>query len=298
LLHFSYLDPSKLGSKDRRTLLDYILAEAPQGRAVEFRERMVYESNRAFKQLLQRVLEIKARGLVPVLALDLDRVLFFWLGRDIAILKHYDQVRGTKYFQKLKRAGPLTRYRLKEFLYLHLEPQISDYEIFVRVYKDVNNFYFRNSWREEFMVQDLVNHDLIRRLEPLFRAGAQPLYLTSRMGWVKQATLRSLQASGLPEGDLILNEERASAAVFKVAQLEQYITEHPEVEIVGVLDDQRGNIEALQEKFPTQLHWRVHTRIGPRGELRSYLSNEAGVEHRVHGTRPKCDVLLLDAAGY
>jgi homoserine trans-succinylase len=80
----------------------------------------------------------------------LDNTLFESSSRVLAILQRYDEVSKTHYFDGLTLTDlPISDF--KEFLYLHLMKQVSEFTELMELVEHISTFLQMNEWEYEFV---------------------------------------------------------------------------------------------------------------------------------------------------
>lgn len=274
--HVPFIDPSHLAEKDPRSLLEFLEVEwKDQVVTTNYRWARVESSDKAFSDLLVAAKAVSAEGFRPVLAIDLDGVLFEMHWRDLAVLKEFDSLNNTSYFrdtsvQDLERHSSLT-----EFLFHWLPAQISDPKALVKLAAEAKEFVEKNLWSENLNFQEHANEDLIRRLQSLFQAGVHPIFITGRSHFMAERTRQDLSRMGFGQAEVFFDtHEEKSTRQYKSATLHQYIVEHPGHKVIGFLDDLSTNVNGIAETFPDILSFVVHSRR-QGDQVETFLSRDA-----------------------
>lgn len=261
LIQYPLANPDDLDKADKLTLLEYL-----ESLNVYADDETIYRiqepefSSEAFADLLARTKDAVKQEKVPILALDLDGVLFITESRKVKILKAFDLVHGTDWFKHLTVKN-LLGFKTKEFLYFYLETQITNSKDLLVTVDRVNDFYVRHIMSEEFVAQDDVNIDLVRQLAPLFAAGAKPLYITARTENLKTVSIQAIQRAGLPAGPIQMGgTKKTNTAQTKAMQIKLFHDDSNGSVVIGFLDNDRSNVNEMSGAFPDFPSYRVFIR--------------------------------------
>lgn len=284
LPHLSYLDPSALKKEDKQTLQD-LMVKTKRPLTRTYREAKIPESEQVFKEILKKVKAIKTAGGVPVVVLDLDGVFFLGLASRFEILKRYDRDNGTDFFSDLK-IEDLQERDVKDLVYLAVQKKIETPKEVIATADKVIDFFMSLLSSEVYYHHLELNSDLVRRLKPIFAAGAVPFYLTARGPYLTKLTQKALEEAGLPRGELVMMQERGNVSEYKLQELQKYMKANSssQHQIVSFLDDNRGTVTAIQKGLPEIASYRVLTRRNG-SSWETFLAEKDGLEHRVLGTR-------------
>lgn len=149
---------------------------------------------KALERVLERVLETRASGEVPVVVFDLDDTLFSTKNRHLRILKEFAGSRGNGARALADVPPSALRYSIAETA---RAAGVTDEALL----KDLQAF-----WSERFFADAYLGADAPVPGAPAFvlsvlEAGGVVVYLTGRDETMREGTLRALERSGFPAPD-------------------------------------------------------------------------------------------------
>jgi phosphoglycolate phosphatase-like HAD superfamily hydrolase len=253
---FHFINPSVLQSSDSSSLIEFLHAQWLESQVVGSTEsvRPLYQDSAQHN--LQIELEIydaikaaKRARKKPVVVVDLDNTLFESSSRVLAILQRYDEVSKTNYFVGLTLADlPIGDF--KEFLYMHLMKQVSDFTELMELVEHICIFLQMNEWEYDFVSGMEAQPEMVQLLKAIEKQGAEVFFLTSRRQYQARATEESLRRLGL-RGNVTYytDDETSSVAEWKTTSVLDWIEYFKDLRIVGFLDNETATINRLRKEL-------------------------------------------------
>jgi hypothetical protein len=186
---FHFINPSVLRSSDSSSLIEFLHAQWLESQVDGSTESVLPLYRDSAQHNLQIEIEIydaikaaKRARKKPVLVVDLDNTLFESSSRVLAILQRYDEVSKTHYFDGLTLTDlPISDF--KEFLYLHLMKQVSEFTELMELVEHISTFLQMNEWEYEFVSGMAAQPEMVQFLKAMEKEGAEVVfpYLSSRV---------------------------------------------------------------------------------------------------------------------
>jgi hypothetical protein len=207
------------------------------------------------------IAKAKARGQQPVVAMDLDDTLFFHSTRIAALLKQYDDINGTSYFEDLhySEVPSETGKALKGYLRAKLGKTVGD---------RVAAFVLKARRTPEATFFDEPNPLTAALAMRWKKAGATIIYITGRLVEDDGASHEVIEREGLPLDWLKLRPSKQDPIPeFKLGALEEYLAAHPRAVAIAFLDDSAENVQMIHAAMPSVLVYRAKLSRDPANRV-------------------------------
>lgn len=204
---------------------------------------------KALERVLERVLETRASGEVPVVVFDLDDTLFSTQNRHLRILGEFAASRAGG-AQALASLPPgALRYSIKDTA---RAAGVTDEALL----RDLQAFWFERFFADEYLGADAPVPGAPAFVRSVIEAGGVVVYLTGRDETMREGTLQALEQAGFPAPDgeavrLILKPRfDAQDLAFK---REAFETVAALGAVAAGFENEPAYLNAMLERFPRML---------------------------------------------
>lgn len=200
--------------------------------------------------VLDHVADAVARGVSPLVVLDLDGTLYDNAPRTLRIIQEFAAAHGARYpdlYEVVTTLAPSAmRYKIADTL---AAAGVDD----PAIHREIEAFWFARFFTNEYVLYDLPLAGAAEFVNLIHRAGAVPTYLTGRDAPnMLQGTIAALQRDGFPVGPM--NTRTILKHDFETPD-EDYkraVVTHlrPSGEVVAAFDNEPGLCNLLKQSFP------------------------------------------------